>query len=185
MRTNDVGIDAADGPSGPGAFDVFFKEHFPTARRVLKAKYPFIDMGTIDELVQDAMVSVYEKNAKFISMSEDKRLAYFLIAVCNKAKNHLRRHGRESSLEEGAECPFRGADRWQEDLEVRDAFSRLPEELREVAALKWLTGLTAEEVAMVTRLSRRTVTLRLSKARRSLQDLRLIDGHRSQALATR
>lgn len=109
--------------------------------------------------VEDASFSAYLhirslKNAEFASTW----LTRILINACNQ---RLRQEKRTAPLEEVAE-PTSTDDYLPSDL--RDAVSRLPEELRSAVSVRYFGGMTVKDTAGVLGLPEGTVKTRLRKA---------------------
>lgn len=82
--------------------------------------------------------------------------------LLNVCRDELRRSGRLCPLEEWEEPAY--TENTQGELEVREAVERLPDELREVIALRYFCDLTIQKTAEVLSLPEGTVKTRLRRA---------------------
>ncbi|MGI8684580.1 MAG: RNA polymerase sigma factor [Acidimicrobiales bacterium] len=108
------------------------------------------DIGTCEELVQDAFVAALGRNRPW--RDEAKAPAYLRSAVLNGARTHLRRRvvrQRPKPLQvTGADrSPESDALASDEHRVVLDALRSLPERQREVLALRYYLDLSEAEIA--------------------------------------
>lgn len=118
------------------------------------------DIGTCEELVQDAFVSVLSRTQ---SIGDHSKLpAYLRSAVLNGARTHLRRRAvrdrqrglRLVTTEGSAEAGALAAD---DQRAVLEALRSLPERQREVLALRYYLDLSETEIAETLRIGAGTV----------------------------
>lgn len=128
----------------------------------------YLYLGSESQAVDAVDEAVYRG---FLALKKLRRPEYceswltrILINVC---KTERRRRGRLRSMEEAPEGSWSGQ---LDQLPLREAIRRLPEELREVVVLRYFSGYTLEETAQALELPRGTVT---SRQRRALELLRL------------
>jgi RNA polymerase sigma factor (sigma-70 family) len=153
-----------------GDFESFYKDAFKRLTWLLASRYG-ISPENAQDLVQEAMMCVYRKLGDGIGgMSESSLLAYLTEAVRNKAKDHLRVHSREVPWGAAPHSDRHSTAIDLEDVHVCDVFKRLSDELREIAVLYYLVGLTRVQIALVTGMNINTVGSRLRRARKQLRD---------------
>ncbi len=164
---------SGNGPGGPDLSDtigVFYKTHYLTAVKVAICGYPWLDLGSAEDVVQEAVLRmlILMSRGELPDMSETQCRSYLLRAIRNRALNWHRRSGREVPLK-GTEQPrFDSSEQWREDLEIKDAIDRLPGHSREAAALMYIGGRTVSEIAEITEVTAKTVHARLGIAERRL-----------------
>lgn len=129
------------------------------------------DVGTGEELVQEAFVTVLSKGHAV--RDSDKLPAYLRSAVLNGARSHLRKRSVRNRLrplrpvvnEPSAEA---GAVADDERRAVLSALRSLPERQRDVLALRYYLGLPESEIAATLGITAGTVK---THARRGLAAL--------------
>jgi RNA polymerase sigma factor (sigma-70 family) len=153
-----------------GEFSSFFKSYYLEAVKTVKSMHG-IDLDTAEELAQDAFVSIYRTlGKKFDGMSVEQRRSYFIKTAKNKYTDLWRLRLREALAEEAQDPCCSCAEEEFRAVEVRDAIERLPSELREIAAMRYLAGFTVPEIAKITELNNNTVGSRLRRIRKYLAD---------------
>ena len=95
--------------------------------------------------------------------------AWLMTATANKCKDLLNSGWRQKTLP--LEDVHAHLDHLDEVLEVQDALSRLPPELRGVVHLYYFEGLPAKQIAEALHLSEAAVHSRLHRARKQLEKL--------------
>ncbi|MBQ7801672.1 MAG: RNA polymerase sigma factor [Oscillospiraceae bacterium] len=138
---------------------------------ILRSAMPAEDA---EEVVSDVFLAAWEQ-------AEDLRpgsVKAWLGAVArNKAKNRLRRMGRELPLEEdvlelpGADSPEEDAQRAEEAAQVRRAVESLPQPDREVFLRHYYYAQTVREIASYMDLNESTVKTKLRRGRGRLKEL--------------
>lgn len=130
------------------------------------------DVGTAEEVVQDAFIAVHRHWGKL--RDPDKALAYLRQAVVNQSRSTLRhrmvvaRHvarGPDRVLEEE---PAEVVDRRSAVLEAMRA---LPQRQREVLALRYYLDLSEAEIADTLGISRGAVKSHASRGAAALREL--------------
>lgn len=133
------------------------------------------DVGTAEEVVQDAFVAMHGRWHKL--RDPDKALAYLRQAVVNRSRSVLRhrkvvdRHVAAERREGQRTAP--GADQATLDHERRsrvlDALATLPRRQREVLALRYYLDLTEAQIADALGISRGAVKSHASRGADSLR----------------
>jgi RNA polymerase sigma-70 factor (sigma-E family) len=137
------------------------------------------DVGTAEEVVQDAFVAVHAQWPRL--RDHDKALAYLRQAVVNRSRSVLRhravvrRHAEAvadqppvSSAAEGADAAALAGDRRRA---VLDALASLPDRQREVLALRYYLDLSEAEIAEALGITRGSVKSHASRGAASLRSL--------------
>lgn len=169
---------ALDDP--PGVFataelEAAYREHYRSLVRL--ASLLVDDVGTCEEIVQDAFVRVWRRGP---ALRDDDRLpAYLRSAVLNGARSHLRHRGvarrHLQPVPDPTEGPEAGALAGDADR-VLAALRTLPDRQREVLALRYYLDLTEAEIAATLRISAGSVKTHahrgLATLAERLEDLR-------------
>ncbi|WP_242665245.1 SigE family RNA polymerase sigma factor [Nocardioides sp. PD653] len=133
------------------------------------------DVGTAEEVVQDAFVAVHARWSRL--RDHDHALAYLRQTVVNRSRSALRhravvsRHlARESAPADapGADHPALASDRRSA---VLDAMRALPQRQREVLALRYYLDLSEAEIADAMGISRGAVKSHASRGSAALRTL--------------
>jgi RNA polymerase sigma-70 factor (sigma-E family) len=133
------------------------------------------DVGTAEEVVQDAFVSVHGRWSRL--RDPDRGLAYLRQAVVNRSRSALRhravvtRHAErapEPSYAAGADEPLLASGRRGA---VLDALRALPARQREVLALRYYLDLSEAEIAETLGISRGAVKSHASRGTATLRGL--------------
>lgn len=128
------------------------------------------DVALAEDAVQDTFVKAWQAHDHFRGEASEKSwLMRIAVNTCRDLRRgkwfrHVDRQVRMENLPEPAE-PFQ----WEDDTVTR-AILALPDGLRQVVTLRYYQGFTAQEVAEILKLSRRTVHYRLEKAERLLKE---------------
>jgi RNA polymerase sigma-70 factor (sigma-E family) len=129
------------------------------------------DLGTAEEVVQDAFVAVHARWSRL--RDPDRALAYLRQTVVNRSRSALRhravvaRHAATVRLAEGAD-PTPDSDR---RTAVLDALRALPDRQREVLALRYYLDLSEAEIADTLGISRGAVKSHASRGAAALRTL--------------
>jgi len=130
------------------------------------------DVGTAEEVVQDAFVAVHGRWGRL--RDPDKALAYLRQAVVNRSRSALRhravvaRHAAREGLRTEVEDESGAADR---RAAVLDALRTLPDRQREVLALRYYLDLSEAEIADTLGISRGAVKSHASRGAAALRSL--------------
>ena len=146
-----------------------YREHYRSLVRL--GSLLIDDVGTCEELVQDAFVKVWRRGPM---LRDPSRLpAYLRSAVLNGARSHLRRSGvarrhLQSVPEPGAapeQSPLAG-----EEGRVLAALRSLPDRQREVLALRYYLDLSETEIAATLGISAGSVKTHAHRGLATLAD---------------
>jgi RNA polymerase sigma-70 factor, ECF subfamily len=144
------------------AFTELVARHHPELVRIAYAI-----TGDTDAARDAAQLAWIKAWQRLPSVREPQRLRAWLIAIAaNEARQHLRAHGRRRVREiaplahsEPEENTFTSADR----LDLSAALTRLDPADRSLLAMRYLAGLTAEEIGVAAGLTASGVRSRLSR----------------------
>ncbi len=128
------------------------------------------DAALAEDAVQDTFLKAWRAFGDFKGESTEKTWLMRIAVNCCRdvqRRSWFRRVDRKVALEDLPEpsTPFSAPD----DTLTRAILS-LPDGLRQTVTLRFYQGFTVEEIAQMTRCSRRTVHYRLDKAERILRD---------------
>jgi RNA polymerase sigma factor (sigma-70 family) len=125
------------------------------------------DVELAQEAAQDAWTVCWRQLPR---LREPDRLRSWLVAIAaNQARQLMRRHRRRTIVEirvddpTGSAEPQAGADRWADDLDLRDALAHLHPDDRALLALRYVAGLDSTELAEFTGLSPSGTRARLAR----------------------
>ena len=131
-----------------------------------------------EDAVQDAFVRCIAKPKTLLALPEKARAAYLLTAAKHNALNRIKKNGAHVSVPvEELEIADESAtveDRVIDSLtvaEVKEAFKKLPESLRDILRYKYLLELSDGEIAKTLGVSKSTVRVYLMRARRAVLEL--------------
>jgi RNA polymerase sigma-70 factor (sigma-E family) len=133
------------------------------------------DVGTAEEVTQDAFVAVHARWSRL--RDPDKALAYLRQAVVNRSRSALRhravveRHANRRTaplVEAGADQAALATDR---RAAVLDALRELPQRQREVLALRYYLDLSEAQIADTLGISRGAVKSHASRGSATLRTL--------------
>lgn len=131
-----------------------------------------------EDVVQDTFVRCIHRFDTLRSLPEAARAVYLLTATRRNALNRLRSSGRHPSVPtEDVELPDKTASVEERAIrsltvaEVKDAFTKLPDSLKDVLRYKYLLELSDREIAKALGISTSTVRVYLTRARRAVLEL--------------
>jgi len=134
------------------------------------------DAEAVSDVLQDAYLNVYRSLERFRGASRYETWVYRI--VVNAARSHMRRvrrlRERETSLDQRQEEPLVAGvescptDRVHERIDVISLLARLSESDRELLTLRYLAGMTIQQVAAELGASEGAVKVRLHRARKRL-----------------
>jgi RNA polymerase sigma-70 factor (sigma-E family) len=132
---------------GAAALEAAYREHYRSLVRL--ASLLIDDVGTCEEVVQDAFVQVWRRGPEL--RSADRLPAYLRSAVLNGARSVLRkrlvRRRHLTSVPEPAAAAETDAMAGDPDHSVLRALRALPVRQREVLALRYYLDLSETEIA--------------------------------------
>lgn len=159
--------------SADQALDELYAAHW---RRLVRLSVLLVhDVGTAEEVVQDAFVAMHGRWGRL--RDPDKALAYLRQAVVNRSRSVLRHRGvveRHAAAQPpppfapGADLAPLAADR---RARVLGALRSLPERQREVLALRYYLDLSEAEIADALGISRGAVKSHASRGAAALRVL--------------
>lgn len=127
-----------------------------------------------EEVAQDALLQVFHKIHKFEGRSSFKTWLYTI--VMNYCKNRVtkiirKREGSEAYEEHSKVAQDTPENTTAEDTSasVEDAISKLPEQEREVLVMKFMSGLTLQEMSDVLEIGLSATKMRLYRAMESFK----------------
>jgi RNA polymerase sigma-70 factor, ECF subfamily len=131
-----------------------------------------------DDLVQDALMNAWAKQASFQPGTNIK--AWLFTIVRNLFYSRMRKRGREIQDSDGIFTERLSVPPAQNgNLDMQDfktALAKLPEDQREAIILIGATGLSYEEAAAVCGCAIGTIKSRVNRARHRLQELLSVSG---------
>ena len=160
-----------DGSAGPptGAhLEAVYREHYRSLVRL--ASLLVDDVGTCEELVQDAFVAVWRREP--VLRDEDRLPAYLRSAVLNGARSHLRRS--VVARRHPTVLPDPGGDPGDgpltgDDGRVLAALRSLPDRQRDVLVLRYYLDLSEAEIALTLGISAGSVKTHAHRGLASLE----------------
>ncbi|GAA1154176.1 SigE family RNA polymerase sigma factor [Nocardioides aquiterrae] len=129
------------------------------------------DVGTAEEVVQDAFVAVHARWSRL--REPDKALAYLRQAVVNRSRSTLRHRtvvARHAAATRAADAPDPTPDTDRREA-VLDAMRALPDRQREVLALRYYLDLSEADIADTLGISRGAVKSHASRGAAALRTL--------------
>ena len=156
-------------PLGAPGLEAAYREHYRSLVRL--ASLLIDDVGTCEEVVQDAFVGVWRRGPAL--RSDDRLPAYLRSAVLNGARSHLRRRRTASAhlAVARAPAPSAGVGTAVSDHQlVLAALRALPTRQREVLVLRYYLDLPEAEIATTLGLSAGSVKTHAHRGLRALAD---------------
>ena len=174
--TSDEDLMTAYAGGDAGAFDVLYKRHKGGVYRYLTRQCR--DRGLADELFQDVWMNLIRARERYTV--EAKFTTYIYTVAHNRLIDHYRKSGQASlvSLDDDAEDaspidepiapagerPERQADIRQQAAKLLELLGALPTPQREAFVMQYEGGLSVEEIAEATGVTRETAKSRLRYA---------------------
>jgi RNA polymerase sigma-70 factor (ECF subfamily) len=153
------------------AYGHLVRRHAPLAKRMAVL---WGAAAEADDVVQDAFVQAFTALPRFRAGAEFR--PWLLTIVRNLTRNSLRARGRRAAREAFAATPWPVGDVEDEAIgavrrdRLLDGVRRLPEDLREVVACRYLLELSEAETASALGLPAGTVKSRLHRALARLRE---------------
>lgn len=173
-----IAADPAAGPPGDvpllhgGSLEAAFDAHYRSLVRL--ASLLLDDVGTCEEVVQDAFVRVWQRGPTL--RDPDRLPAYLRSAVLNGARSALRRRGVRRRHLRSADGPGRApaaevvAMAGDPDDAVLRALRALPDRQREVLVLRYYLDLPEAEIAATLGISAGSVKTHAHRGLRALAE---------------
>ena len=126
---------------------------------------------TAEDLAQDAFIRAYTRLAQF---RQDRSFRNWLLGICaHLARSFHRKHFRqrlreETYTKEHVERAGDPADTTPERIDVEAALMKLPTSLRLPIVLKYMEGLSLEEIAATLGLRLSAVKMRIQRGRQQM-----------------
>lgn len=133
-------------PLGAHDLEAVYRDHYRSLVRL--ASLLLDDLGTCEEIVQDAFVAVWRRGP--VLRTEGRLPSYLRSAVLNGARSHLRRRRVARRHLQPVQHPADGPDAEPlagDDGVILAALRSLPERQREVLALRYYLDLSEAEIA--------------------------------------
>lgn len=159
------------------------------AELVARYERPFLSkitrmLGSKDEaadVVQDTFVKIYIQARRFEDRGENSFRAWAYTVLVRTALSYIRKMKRErlatvhldNELAEALADHHNYFDLYALKDEVLSVLSRLPGAVRRLLTLRFLEGLTYEEIAVMEGVSAGAVRTRLSRARREFEKVKV------------
>lgn len=140
-----------------------------------------------EDVVQDTFVRCMKRIDTLRNLPEYARSTYLMTALKRNALNRARKNG-ESVPVEKIDVPDETASVEERAIqkltvaEVKEAFKKLPESLKEVLRYKYLLELKDSEIAKTLGVSKNTVRVYLTRARRAVLALCREDEHAKKSI---
>lgn len=155
------------------SFDLVVSEHGPLIRRIARSYET--NRALVDEIVQDIYLALWEALPRFRG---DAALRTFVVRIAhNRAITHVAKEARrprlvelDDELPDPATTPDKAAESAQARGRLERAVLRLPLGQRLVVTLA-LEGFSPEEIAEVLGIGVSAASVRLHRAKTSLQQL--------------
>lgn len=144
------------------AFDQLYRSHARMLHGVLMSRIPRSD---VDDLVQDVFMLAMQRLS---SLRDPRAFGAWLAAIARtRAIDHLRRQPRTEELVDdvGVSDPDRS-----ELMSVLAAIERLPIAYRETLTLRFVEGMTGQEISLKTGLTEGSVRVNLHRGMKQLKE---------------
>ena len=148
------------------AFDQLYRSHSRMVHGVLMSRIPRAD---VEDLVQDVFMQAMQRLS---SLRTPAAFGGWLAAIARtRAIDHLRRQSRTTELdvEQLEAVPVTDPDR-SELMSVLAAIERLPMAYRETLVLRFVEGMTGQEISLKTGLTEGSVRVNLHRGMKQLKD---------------
>jgi len=144
------------------AFDQLYRSHARMVHGVLMSRVP---RSEVDDLVQDVFMLAMQR---VLSLRTPAAFGGWLSAIArNSAIDHLRRQPKTTELVD--DVAVNDPDR-SEVMTVLAAIARLPIAYRETLTLRFVEGMTGQEIALKTGLTEGSVRVNLHRGMKQLKD---------------
>ena len=143
------------------------------------AAYLLADLAEAEDCLHDVFVGLADRGSQLRVRGNLK--GYLAVSVANRARDSLRRKSRRDSLKETASVPHNAADvqpsaaqhamDCEEARKLFEALAKLPDDQREVVALRLSVGMKFREIALRQEVSVNTVRSRYRYGLARLREL--------------
>lgn len=157
------------------AFELFFKQHFTALCTWCQHKYEF-DTDIAKEVVHTAFIKLWKNRA---ALPPEMAVKAFLHKVINNTSVDIMRHSKvrerfqqyvlRRNEREGAHSPQENYDAKKLRIDIDNAVSELPEQMRTIFELSRYEGLKYAEIARQLNVSLNTVETQMSRALKKLR----------------
>ena len=150
------------------AYDVFIRKYY---NEILKYYvYHCFDLGHAEDLAQETFIRFFTNLSNYRHVGKAKNFLYTIAG--NLCKNYCSK-AREAPMDDSNLANLAGTNEFTSNLiiklEVEDALSRLPDELRDVVVLYYFQSLKLSEIADVLKISLPLVKYRIKQAKIQLK----------------
>lgn len=141
------------------------------------------EQSAAEDAVQDAFVRCIKKIDTLKALPEHARAVYLMTAAKRNALNRLRKDGTQATPTDALDVPDETASVEERAIgnltvaEVKAAFLKLPESLKDVLRYKYLLDMSDGEIARALGVKRSSVRVYLMRARRAVLKLVKEDGY--------
>jgi len=143
------------------AFDQLYRAHARMVHGLVMSRVPYAD---VDDLVQDVFMVAMQRLS---SLRDPKAFGAWLAAIARtRSIDHLRRQPRTEALTDV--IGVNDSDR-SELMAVLAAIARLPLAYRETLTLRFMEGMTGQEIARRTGLTEGSVRVNLHRGMKQLR----------------
>ncbi|WP_207515866.1 RNA polymerase sigma-70 factor [Longitalea luteola] len=157
------------------AFEQFFKQHFAALCKWCQHKYDF-DTDLAKEVVHTAFIKLWKNRA---ALPREMAVKAFLHKVINNTSLDIMRHSKvrerfrqyvlRRNEREGAHSPQENYDAKKLRIDIDNAVSELPEQMRTIFELSRYEGLKYAEIARQLNISVNTVETQMVRALKKLR----------------
>ncbi len=172
---NDLGLIEKAREGNRRAFEVLFKRHYASVRRIVISVIGPCD--DVEDVVQNVFLRVYRTAMNF--QGKSKFTSWLFRVAINMTYDHMRQKKRSGQLIEHwlekhpepspGNTPLDNSLNREEVKKVSDALGKLKSHKRNVFILFEIQGLTLDEIAQTLDLSTTTVWSRLYQARKDFK----------------
>ncbi len=127
-----------------------------------------------EEAVQEAWMRCVTHADTFFSLSSKERLPWMVVVVRNTALNLLKKENRYAPLEDHS---AEGAAEPASCTGIVEIIRSMPEQYRTILELKFVLEWTDKEIAKYVKLSESTVSTRVWRGRKLLQEALIREGY--------
>ena len=164
-----------------------FAENYHRMKRI--ALGVLHETNAAEDAIQDTFVRCMKKMDTLRTLPEKARPVYLSTAVKHNALNRLKKGGAHADVPaELTEIPDRLVSVEERAInsltvaEVKEAFKKLPTGLKDVLRYKYLLELSDSEIARALGVSRSTVRVYLTRARRAVLKLCKEEDHETESV---